>query len=528
MKLYVSLIFTAVMMAFASGYFVLFVKGSYQVTDSDLIKINRLKGAFTKHYKVQTNIDFSILFPTTDHLKLITPIYNLAEFNPSQIPLFSTNKDCFVNISKEIISSRRLKELIWEEFRCKKRNYLPQNFFRRPPYLHRSGFSYVYLAYASGRKGFRRESWIKSNINLFHVLELNKLDDTEGWIEILSTLDNQNLESLGKGEIVIMTDRYLLVKSQKSRYSPLIQFFGSSVVKYQAYHRSDFEQFLRETAYTIKTHRRGQECFYKDGQICWEYNIGHLFRLANKTNILLFSISLLVIVLVVWLLLNRIRMQRREEERKRLALQVLTHEFRTPIASMLIQMEVLNNKYSQLDPDVQELVLRLSSDVYRLQRLTESSRNYLRLQNKKQLIQLNKEMICSINDFFEEQLADHEGVAFFPLQSDRMMFVDPYWLGIGIKNIIENASAHGKPPIEVRLKLIDDNLMIEISDCGDCEFDLLEKMSGEFVKGSHSHGTGLGLNIVRKIVDSFDGELKFIKAPTTFVLNFPIGGILEK
>lgn len=304
MKLYVSLILTAVMMAFASGYFALFVKGSYEVTDSDLIKINRLKKEFVKHENSLTIIDFSVLFPSSDHLKLITPIYNLVEFNSAAKPLFSTKKECFVNISKEIISSRRLKELVWEEFRCKKRKRLPRNFFRHPPYLHRSGFSYVYLAYASNKRKFRKNSWIKSHVDLFHVLELKKIVNAKGWVEILSTFDNENLESLGKGSSVIMTNRYVLVKSHDIRYSPLIQFFGSSVVKYSVYSKKSLEMFLRETAYDIKNYRRGQSCFYKDGQLCWEYNLGHLFRLANKTNILIFGVSLLVLILVVWLLLK--------------------------------------------------------------------------------------------------------------------------------------------------------------------------------------------------------------------------------
>ena len=51
--------------------------------------------------------------------------------------------------------------------------------------------------------------------------------------------------------------------------------------------------------------------------------------------------------------------------------------------------------------------------------------------------------------------------------------------------------------------------------------NLRAKGGQEFVKGEKSSGTGLGLNIVRKVLYDMGGELKFSKNPTKFELSIP-------
>ena len=123
--------------------------------------------------------------------------------------------------------------------------------------------------------------------------------------------------------------------------------------------------------------------------------------IANKSTIMMFIGSLFFLVFVSISLLNKIKNQNLEEERRKLALQVLTHEFRTPVSSMLLQIERGNRHYSSLTNDMQEVFMRLSGDVYRLQRLTEMSKNYLMLHNRNsKLIWPKKTKINSINSFF--------------------------------------------------------------------------------------------------------------------------------
>jgi signal transduction histidine kinase len=223
------------------------------------------------------------------------------------------------------------------------------------------------------------------------------------------------------------------------------------------------------------------------------------------------------------LLLDKIRQQRHEDERRRLALQVLTHEFRTPVTSLLLEAEALGNKIGDLDEDVQESFLRMSSEIYRLQRLTETSRNYLQADKKKSLIQLNIEKIESLNDWLEDFLSYYtderpDEVKLHLLDQDQSLEFDPYWLQICLKNLVENGLAHGRPPVRVSVRSFGQKIEIEVKDEGECQFEDFKEITSEFVKGTSSSGTGLGLNIVEKVMREMNGALKFDIHPTRFTL----------
>ena len=45
-----------------------------------------------------------------------------------------------------------------------------------------------------------------------------------------------------------------------------------------------------------------------------------------------------------------------------------------------------------------------------------------------------------------------------------------------------------------------EELFVTASDTGVCDFDNLDELTREFVKGNKSSGTGLGLNTVKKVI----------------------------
>ena len=104
------------------------------------------------------------------------------------------------------------------------------------------------------------------------------------------------------------------------------------------------------------------------------------------------------------------------------------------------------------------------------------------------------------------------------LEKDLNIFTDEYWLQVCVKNLIENSIMHGKAPVRVICKDDDKFLKISVSDSGECSFDNLKQMSGDFVKGNKSTGTGLGLNIVQNVLKRINGKLQFSKNPTTFTI----------
>lgn len=527
MRLYLGLILTSIIMAFATGYMALFVQKTNSATKEDILQINQIKWNFQKSIPPSAMINFNALYHDQERFKLLNPIYSLPSEGVNEEISYFSNENCFSNMEKILTSSNYEKVWLWEEFRCGIRSTLPQSFFREPPYLHPSGLSYSFLAFKSEFPRFHNRNWVIRHLNLFHVQELSHLTrevgKLEGIFKFLEKLDRTSLEDIVSGTGTILSQDYLLARI---KYPSML-----SVLEYRFYRREDLERFLKDYPFTIHNYRLGKQCFYRDGELCWDYSVRHVFNLVNDGALSLFGLCLVTLVILLRLIFQRMKQQRLEDQRKRLALQVLTHEFRTPVASLLLQVEDMGRNFEKLPPEAQENFMRINSDVHRLKRLTDMSRNYLRSQNNNKLIDFNLEELPSLNDFVEDVIQefaesrenelDRDQITFVPLEQDAAIRTDWYWLRICLQNLLNNAFDHGKPPVDVSLRLTNDQIAIKVVDSGSCQFKNLDEITAEFTKGTQSIGTGLGLNIVRKVIESLKGQLKFERGPTSFTISLP-------
>lgn len=515
-------------MAFTTGYIALFIQGSYRATPSDIAEINKIKGDFQKKVDPVFIINFNSLYFSDDQFRLLDPSVNLDRSTAIKPGLnrFETNQGCKAPFGKFLNRDNFEKVWIWEEFRCGRRNNLPRSFFLEAPFLHPSGRSFAYLAYKLGKNNYDDRAWVMAHLPFFHVGELEtirtKFGPLNGIFEILQSIGQESLSGLVQGKGTILTRDYLFARLN---YPKIF-----NILEYRIYTRSSLNRFLKDSQFILHNFQPGKPCFYRDGPLCWDYNVKHIFQLANTSTIALFLGMIVIILVVVRLLLVKIKAQKFEDEKRRLALRVLTHEFRTPITSLTLLLEKMGKKYSQFDEEMEEVYLRLSTEVHRLRRLTETSRNYLKAEQNEKLLNLNFEEVPSLNDFvssviepFEE--AHPNQIEFLPLSKDTMAKVDSYWLGICMKNILENAITHGEPPVVIRLREVKNSVVFEVEDKGKCEFESLGIMTQEFMKGNKSSGTGLGMNIVKKVCREMGIELSLKLNPTTFSLKIPLSGL---
>ncbi len=525
MRLYIILIFTAVAMAFTTGYIALFLQGTYQATPSDILRIDQVKQDFQREVEPRLIINFNSLYFSDHQFQLLDPRYTFNQRNVfKEDNRFGTSKRCDVPFSDLLNQDNFNKVWIWEEFRCGRRAALPREFFIQDPFIHPSGQSFAFLAYRLGKNEYNSRPWVMAHLPFFHVSELKNLKrefgQLRGVFEILESIGEQALNDLIRGKGTILTSEYLFARLTYAKVF--------NILEYRIYDRNDLEGFLKDSSpFILNNYKRGRNCFYRDGGLCWDYNIKHIFKLANDSTILLFFGLIVIILVVVRMLLVKLKLQRVGDEQRRLALRVLTHEFRTPITSLTLLLEKMSTKYEMFDADLEEVYLRMSSEVHRLRRLTETSRNYLKAKQKNRLLELNIEKIESINHFVEDVIVPFmdsgEGeITFNKLEEDQSISQDSYWLGICMKNIVENAVTHGEFPITVSLVKEKNKILFKVQDCGECQFESLGIMTQEFMKGNKSSGTGLGMNIVKKVCREMNIDISLELNPTIFTMAIPL------
>lgn len=524
MRLYFVLIFAAVTMAFATGYVALSLQESYVATEDDVQEIDQFKIEFLKWVKPQQIINFNSIYYSREQFKLLDPSYTLAEPKMTSSAQFYSSTGCFRNLFSN--SKRRYfdeKTLVWEDYRCGRRLALPRNFFIKAPFIHPSGQSYAYLAERLGKDHHRSVSWVRRHLPFFHVSELEDLRENYGRLpgifNLLESIGTDALQGIATGKGTILTSNFLFAKLTYPNMP--------NIIEYRVYDRDELDRFLKDGPYTLSNFKVGKPCFYRDGGLCWNYNVKHIFKLANTSSLIILFGLIVIIIVVVRLLLIKLKAQKLEDEKRRLALRVLTHEFRTPITSLMLLMERFGKKYDSFDEELEEVYLGVSSEVNRLKRLTDTSRNYLKADKSKRLMDLNKEFIPSINDFVYEVASPFlekytDDIVFTELDTDQGVTIDTYWLGICLKNLIENATFHGDFPVKIELSTNKNFLIIKIIDAGECQFESLGIMTREFVKGNKSSGTGLGMNIVKKVCREMGVELSFDLNPTMFSLKIPL------
>jgi signal transduction histidine kinase len=520
MRPYIILIFTALVLAFYSGRYLLKFQGPGSASNSDLYEIAKVKLSFQKNVTPYAIVNFSSLYYSKDQMQLLNPSIAINHFDDE---ILTSTSDCG---EKKFVQSplrNYSKKLIWDQLRCGKRLNVPFWFVKKPPFMHPSGSSYAYLLY---RRQLARErtpslKWIRENLGYFHIKELNEIQREQGALGgiygILATLDEKSLVDLINREGTILTKDFLLAKISYPK--------SFDIMEYRFYLRDDLNHFLENTPFHISRYFRGKRCLYQDGPICWRYNVRHLFQMINFGTIVSFGGVVFIFALILWLLFSKIKQDKIEDKRRKMALQVLTHEFRTPVASLLLTMDNINRNIANFDDKTQEDLLRMSAEIYRLQRLTEKSKHYLQGAANKGLVNFHFERVPSIEDLIYDIVIPigerHEDDVQIDFKDEIGEFsVDGYWFQIILKNLVENAYIHGKPPVAVTVWKEKNAIFIKVQDTGKVAMSF-EQLTEEFSKGNKSSGTGLGLSIVNKVIKEWGGSLTLDKDPTAFTLKLP-------
>lgn len=220
---------------------------------------------------------------------------------------------------------------------------------------------------------------------------------------------------------------------------------------------------------------------------------------------------------------------------------VASHELRTPITSLILQIEVLKSIVSDLDPNIDStLVMRkflgnTNSQLKRLTRLVDDMLDISRINNRKlsmniKMVNLN-ELLKEVMERFDDQLKSY-GVratiidpaeVIYPCDRERMDQV--------ITNFITNAIKYGnRKPIALRLEDGPSSIYLHVEDKGKgIASQDLERIFNQFERIApveDVNGLGLGLYINNHIIREHGGKITVMSEPnqgSVFTVELPKG-----
>ena len=190
---------------------------------------------------------------------------------------------------------------------------------------------------------------------------------------------------------------------------------------------------------------------------------------------------------------------------------VLAHEIRNPIAAVKGHAQLLV-ELAEPGTKLRSKAERIESEVVRLERLTDDLLTFARSGRLRtrdvDLRPLLTQAASVVSRDVEVEVPDAPLVA--SIDAGRFLQV--------VENLLRNAMRHGRPPVRVSARATSDGLRVEVRDHGaGIPPERLPHVFEPFVTDA-TRGTGLGLAVVRRVVDMHGGTVE--------ASNHPEGGAL--
>ena len=215
-----------------------------------------------------------------------------------------------------------------------------------------------------------------------------------------------------------------------------------------------------------------------------------------------------------------------------------THEFKTPLAVITIAADVLKQENIIEKPEklknyagiIYEQTSHLQSQVQRLLEIAYTDRSHLPLEKEK--FDVNVLIKKSINDLQPLIEQKNAVVKTTFAGTDAIVNADKPYLRLCFINLIENAIKYAKTPvIDITTKTEGSHFIISVKDNGiGIASKHQKKIFDRFYRITDgelhtSKGFGLGLNFVKKVIDTHNGKIEVKSEPgqgSTFTIKLPI------
>jgi len=297
-------------------------------------------------------------------------------------------------------------------------------------------------------------------------------------------------------------------------------------------------EFLPENTY--KTPLFGNDIFRDPGMLFVSFPDKNSAIIANLSVTLASSVGLLLVLVFIFsYTLYAILKQKKISEMKTDFINNMTHEFKTPVATIMIASEALKdpevtedkNRLKRLASIIYDENVRLGSHIERVLSIARLEKGELKMENNE--VDMN-DLIVIVLDSMSLQLQKKNAIVQVNTNAEHaVVFGDELHLSNVIYNLVDNANKYSSetPEITINTRNTNKNLIIEITDKGiGMTKEQSKRIFDQFyrVPTGNLHdvkGFGLGLNYVQDIIKQANGSIKVHSEKdkgTTFEISLPL------
>ncbi len=363
----------------------------------------------------------------------------------------------------------------------------------------------------------------------------------------LDILDNAQFEIFFKDIAAAkpLQERISTEKLQKLLHDELDEYDVKTPFEFSIYSnglatkiQSENFRFDKEDTYSIPvfTDNEGNEKYLL--MVCFPHKEKFLF--SELVGITLLSIIFTLVIIIAYSsALNQLIRQRQISEIKTDFINNMTHEFKTPIATINLALDAIKNPKVIDDKEKVHRYLQMIRDENK--RMHAQVENVLRISKlEKKELDINKDS-NNIHDIIDEAIEhvnliieDRHGKITKHLEANRttVLLNDMHFTNV-IVNVLDNAIKYSPetPIIDIYTENIKDFVIIKIKDQGIgmskvAQKRIFEKFYREHTGDLHNvKGHGLGLSYVKRIIEDHNGQI-FVESEkgkgSTFIIKLPL------
>lgn len=301
-------------------------------------------------------------------------------------------------------------------------------------------------------------------------------------------------------------------------------------------HSEDYE-LLKNREYSINLF---QDNINSDFNLRVTFPDKKKFLLSSILSMAVLSIVFTIIIILAYAgALFQLIKQRQISQIKTDFINNMTHEFKTPIATINLALDAIKNPKIMEDSDKVKRYLKMIGDENK--RMHAQVENVLRISKlEKKQLDINKERL-KLHDLVEDAIPHVELMVearggyiktHLEAKNSDVLANESHFTNV-IVNILDNAIKYSPntPEIDVYTENTKNAILLKIQDKGSgmsksVQKKIFEKFYREHTGNIHNvKGHGLGLAYVKQIVDDHQGQI-FVESEkgkgSTFVINLPL------